>query len=70
MPISVEAVAVGIRLNVAALAESGLHVPAAELSGFLHGIICIEMPVLIRGIVRLRAVQQIVIICMIEQVVF
>lgn len=70
VPISVEAVAVGIRLNVAALAESGLHVPAAELSGFLHGIIRIEMAVLVCGIIRFRAVQQIAIACLVEQVVF
>lgn len=70
MTVSVEAVAVGVLLDVATLAEGSRYVPAAELSGFLHGIICIEMPVLIRGIVRLRAVQQIVIICMVEQVVF
>lgn len=70
VPISVEAVAVGIRLNAAALAESGLHVPAAELSGFLHGIIRIEMAVLVCGIIRFRAVQQIAIACLVEQVVF
>lgn len=70
VPISVEAVAVGIRLNVAALAESGFHVPAAEPSGFLHGIIRVEMAVLVRGVVCFRTVQQIAVASLVEQVVF
>lgn len=70
MPIAIEAEEIGILIDAAGFAKGLGGIPAIGLCRFFYRRICIELPVLIRRIPCFRTVQQIVIICVVEQVVF
>lgn len=70
MRISVEAEVVGIQVYAGRFAKGLRGIPTVNLGSLLHALICIELPILIRRIPCLRTVQQIVIICVVEQIVF
>ena len=70
MRTSVEAEVVGTLVDATGFAKGLGSIPAVGLCRFFYRRISIELPVPIRRIPCFRTVQQIVIICVVEQVVF
>lgn len=70
MPVSIEAEVIGTLVYAGRFAKGLRGIPTVNLGSLLHVLICIELPILIRRIPCFRTVQQIVIICMVEQIVF